>query len=144
VDAGAAIKLDPKEQGALVEAADLVTHCRTAVERDYQSNPVMAHAPEAPTRFVKQLAQVMRGAIAIGHTRTAALRLALRVARDTMPPLRLQILGHLAKDPQQTTTDVRRVLQKPHNTVDRELQAMQLLGVTPRHPSRPNCPNCLV
>jgi Domain of unknown function (DUF3854) len=129
VDAGVQVELDVKEQRALIEAADLVTRCRTAVERDYQSNPVMAHAPEAPTRFVKQLAQVMRGAIAIGHTRIGALRLALRVARDSMPPLRLQIVNHLAQESQQTTTDVRRALQKPHNTVDRELQAMQLLGV---------------
>ncbi|OBA83692.1 hypothetical protein A9W99_07485 [Mycobacterium sp. 1164966.3] len=129
VDANIPIELSATDQSALIEAADLVTRCRTAMERDYQSNPVMAHAPEAPTRFVKQLAQVMRGAIAIGHTNTAALRLALRVARDSMPPLRLQILNHLEKESQQTTTDVRRALQKPHNTIDRELQAMQLLGV---------------
>jgi hypothetical protein len=97
VDPNIDITLTSDEQQTLIEAADLVTRCRTSVEKDYQSNPVMAHALEAPTRFVKQLAQVMRGAIAIGHERRDALRLAIRVARDSMPPLRLQIIDYLAK-----------------------------------------------
>jgi hypothetical protein len=40
--------------------ADLVTAARTAVERDYQGNPTSAHALEMPTRFAKQLTQVIR------------------------------------------------------------------------------------
>jgi Domain of unknown function (DUF3854) len=128
VDPSIETTLTPDEQSMLIKAADLVTRCRTGVERDYQSNPVMAHALEAPTRFVKQLAQVMRGAIAIGHDRGNALRLAIRVARDSMPPLRLQIIDYLVKEPRSTTAEVRKALQKAHNTVDRELQSLQLLG----------------
>ena len=129
VDPDVEIVLTSDEESMLIEAADLVTRCRTAVERDYQSNPVMGHMREAPTRFVKQLAQVMRGAIAIGHDRGNALRLARRVARDSMPPLRLRIINHLAGAPRSTTTDVRKALQEPERTVDRELQALQLLRV---------------
>ena len=36
-----------------------------------------------PTRFAKELAQIIRGAVAIGLTRTEALRLAIRCARDS-------------------------------------------------------------
>ena len=52
----------------LVNAADIVTLARTAVERDYQGDVIDAHAPEMPTRFAKQLAQMIRGAVAIGMT----------------------------------------------------------------------------
>ena len=50
-----------------------------------------------PTRFAKQLAQIVRGAVAIGMDRADALRLAIRCARDSMPPLRLAIIDDLAE-----------------------------------------------
>jgi hypothetical protein len=37
-------------------------------------------------------------------------------------------ISYLAKEPRSTTTEVRKALQEPHNTVDRELQSLQLLG----------------
>ena len=82
-----------------------------------------------PTRFAKQLVQVLRGACAIGLDRERALRLALRCARDSMPPLRLAILEDVAAHPGARTPDVRRRLNKPRNTVDRQLQALHMLGV---------------
>jgi hypothetical protein len=82
-----------------------------------------------PTRFVKELHQVVRGAVSVGMDRDRAMRLALRCARDSMPPLRLAILDDLAEFPISTTTQVRRRLGKPRNTVDRQLQALQMLGV---------------
>lgn len=59
-----------------------------------------AHAPEMPTRFAKQLAQVLRGAVAIGMDRIAALRLAIRCARDSMPPLGLALLDDASAYPE--------------------------------------------
>jgi hypothetical protein len=44
-----------------------------------------------PTRFAKQLAQLMRGAISLGTTRQDALALAIRCGRDSIPPLRLEM-----------------------------------------------------
>ena len=61
---------------------------RSAVERDYRGDIVFAHDPEMPTRFAKQLVQLLRGAVAIGMTPADAMRLALRCARDSIPPLR--------------------------------------------------------
>jgi hypothetical protein len=124
-----AITVTAEETDRLLAAADVVTRCRTGVDYDYRGDVIDAHAQEMPTRFAKQLQQVMRGACSIGLTRPAALRLALRCARDSMPPLRLAILEDVAVHPHTRTIDVRRRLNKPRTTVDRQLQALHMLGV---------------
>jgi hypothetical protein len=121
--------VDELETDVLLAAADIVTLARTAVEYDYRGNVVNAHAPEMPTRFAKQLSQVVRGGVAIGMTRADALHLAIRCARDSMPPLRLAIVDDLAANPGSMLADVRRRIDKPRNTVDRQLQALHMLGV---------------
>ena len=62
------IEMTDAETDTLLAAADLVTLARTGVEFDYRGNVVDAHAPEMPTRFAKQLAQVVRGGVAVGLT----------------------------------------------------------------------------
>jgi hypothetical protein len=120
-------KLTDDQVDRLLAAADLVTQARTAVDVDYRGDVIDAHAPEMPTRFVKQLVQVVRGGVAVGMTRVDAMRLALRCARDSMPPLRLAILGDLAKYPASTLTEVRRRVDHPRMTVDRQLQSLHAL-----------------
>ena len=61
-----------EENSLLLKAADLVTMARTAVDRDYRGDVSVAHAPEMPTRFAKQLAQMLRGAVAVGMTRESS------------------------------------------------------------------------
>jgi hypothetical protein len=117
------------EADVLLAAADVVTLSRTGVAYDYRGDVIDAHAPEMPTRFAKQLAQVVRGGIAIGLPRDDALRLAIRCARDSMPPMRLTILDDVAAYPDSSTADVRKRLGKPRATVDRQLQALHMLGV---------------
>jgi hypothetical protein len=113
----------------LVKAADIVTMARTAVERDYQGEIIDAHAPEMPTRFAKQLTQVVRGGVAIGMTREEAMRLAIRCARDSIPPLRLEILLDVALHPGSRPGDVRRRVGRPWRTTKRELEALTMLGL---------------
>ena len=125
----APVTLDESETDVLLRAADLVTVARTGVDYDYRGDVIDAHAPEMPTRFAKQLAQVVRGAAAIGMPRPDAMRLAIRCARDSMPPLRLAIVDDLAANPDSLTADVRKRLNKPRSTVDRQLQALHMLGV---------------
>ncbi len=120
---------DAAETDALLNAADLVTRARTAVEYDYRGDVIDAHAPEMPTRFAKQLAQVVRGGVSIGMPRFDAIRLAIRCARDSMPPLRLAIVDDLASNPASSTAEVRRRVGLPRATVDRQLQALHMLGV---------------
>jgi hypothetical protein len=120
-------RVSATETDRLVKAADIVTMARTAVERDYQGEVIDAHAPEMPTRFAKQLAQMVRGAIAIGITPDAAMRLALRCARDSIPPLRREILLDIAANPGSTPGDVRKRIGRPWRTVKREMEALLML-----------------
>lgn len=135
--AGAIASVDPEnlyqlsetDCDTILQAADLVTLARTGVELDYRGDVIDAHAPEMPTRFAKQLTQVMRGAVAVGMGQRQALRLAIRVARDSMPQLRLAVLRDVAASPNARVQEIRRRLQKPRATVDRTLQALHTLGL---------------
>ena len=129
VNPEAAITVTAQETDVLLAAADVVTLARTGVEYDYRGDVIDSHAPEMPTRFAKQLAQVVRGGVAIGMDRTDALRLAIRCARDSVPPIRLTIIDDIAGNPHSSTKDVRQRLGKPRATVDRQLQALHMLGV---------------
>ncbi|MFI7013653.1 hypothetical protein [Streptomyces sp. NPDC050164] len=97
VDAESGITVTDDETERLLAAADVVTLARTGVEHDYQGRVIDADMPEAPTRFAKQLAQVVRGGVAVGMDREAAMQLAIRCARDSVPPLRLAILRDLGR-----------------------------------------------
>ena len=129
VDANAAWVLTEDEIDRLVKAADIVTYARTAVERDYRGDVVDAHAPEMPTRFAKQLAQMVRGSLAIGMNREVAILLALRCARDSIPQLRLEILLDIAANPRSRAIDVCHHINKPLRTVRRELEGLHVLGL---------------
>jgi hypothetical protein len=123
------LSVSEPERDRLLAAANIVTLSRTGVDSDYRGDVIDAHAPEMPTRFAKQLMQVLRGALALGLDRAAAVSLAIRCARDSMPPLRLAILDDVAAHPGAFTRQVRQRLGKPRATVDRQLQALQMLGV---------------
>jgi hypothetical protein len=117
------------ETRRILQAADIVTLARTGVETDYRGDIIDAHAPEMPTRFAKQLTQVLRGGLAIGMLRREAMALVIRCARNSMPPLRLAILEDIAVNPDSRIIDVRRRLQRPRATTDRALQALHVLGL---------------
>jgi hypothetical protein len=132
VIAGMRIDVEPvsdAELNALLISSNLVTLARTGVEYDYQGNVIDSHAPEMPTRFAKQLTQVMLGANAVGVSREDALKLALRCARDSMPPIRLAIIKYVAAHPSSTPGDVRAAINKPWTTVKRQLEALYQLSV---------------
>lgn len=133
VDPRRARKPDAKEAARLADVADLVTRIRTGVDHDARGYVMDAQAPEMPTRFVAQLAQIYRGALSIGADRGHALELALRCARDTAPPRRLEVLqavAELASEAQAcSTTDVTRHLDQPRKSVERTLQELHLLGL---------------
>ena len=124
--------LTKREMGVITDAADLVTRARTAVEYDYSGNVIDSHALEMPTRFSRQLAQVVFGAQAIGLSRREAIKLAIRCARDSVPPMRLAIIRDLEQNQDEHGTSaggVRKRLDKPHMTVKRQLESLHQLGV---------------
>jgi hypothetical protein len=82
-----------------------------------------------PTRFAKQLAQIIRGGVAIGLPRKAGMQLALRCARDSIPPLRLEILLDVATNPDTTVNGIKKRIRKPWRTVKRQIDALVMLEV---------------
>jgi len=93
---------------------------------------IVAHMPEAPTRLVKQLAQIMRGGCAIGLDRDHALHLALRCARDSAPPLRVAILECLATG-HKTWAELTSDLGQPRTTVRRQVESLEALRLVVEH-----------
>jgi hypothetical protein len=120
-------QLTDAQTEALAKAADIVTWARTGVERDYRGEVIDAHAPEMPTRFAKQLAQLVRGAVAISMTAERGIELAIRCARDSIPPLRREILLDIAANPSSQPRQVHRRIKRPRSTVRRELEALYML-----------------
>jgi hypothetical protein len=120
-------QLSEDEITKIVNAADLVTTARSAVEKDYQGNVVFAHDPEMPTRFTKQLVQLLRGGVAIGMTPEDAMQLVIRSACDSIPPIRRDILLELSKNPKQRAAAVRKAISQPYTTAKRELDALHML-----------------
>jgi hypothetical protein len=111
----------------LIKLANVVTWARSGVERDFRGDVVNAHAPEMPTRFAKQLAQVVRGALSFGMDPDAAMRLAIRCARDSMEPLRRDLLLDIAANPDTEPNEVHRRIARPLTTVKQNLVALHML-----------------
>ena len=120
----------------LLELANLVTWGRTAVITDYKGNVEEAHAREAPTRLAKQLYQLYRGCLAIGHDADDALRIVVRVAGDTLPPRRRAILRGLADlYAPASSTEVAHAIDRPRTSTDQGLQALQALRLVTTGPN---------
>jgi hypothetical protein len=124
-------RLTEDEEDKLIAAADIVTRARTGVEVDYQGNVIDAHEPEMPTRFAKQLVLIFRGALSIGISRGPALALALRCARDSIPPIRLSVLKDLnVNDIDDCRVfEIARRLRRPWRTIRRTLEALYVLDM---------------
>jgi hypothetical protein len=111
----------------LIKLANVVTWARSGVERDFRGDVVNAHAPEMPTRFAKQLAQVVRGALSFGMSDENAMQLATRCARDSLEPLRRDLLRDIAANPVTEPNDVHRRIVRPLMTVKQNLVALHAL-----------------
>jgi hypothetical protein len=123
------VMVSDAESERLLKAADITTMARTAVERDYKGDVLYPHAPEMPTRFAKQLTQMVRGGVAIGMKREDAMQLAIRCARDSIPPMRLDILVDLALNESSTPAQVCKRTGKAWTSTRRELEALTMLGM---------------
>jgi hypothetical protein len=126
-------QLTREENLSILGLADLITRTRTAVARSFNGQPEFAHAIGMPTRLAKQLAQLVRGGLALGMARSEAMAVAERCAADTMPPLRLLLLADVAAHKDSTTMDVTTRVQRTRMTVDRGLQELYLLGLFTRN-----------
>ena len=81
-----------------------------------------------PTRYSKQLCQIIRGGVAIGLPRQQGMQLALRCARDSIPPLRWEILRDVSTSRNTKAGDIRKRIKKPWRSVKRQIDALTMLG----------------
>lgn len=123
------VTLTNDEQSDILNIADAVTFIRTAVITDYRGDVMDAHAPEAPTRFAKQLAQVFKGSVAIGIEREKALDLVIKAARDSAPPARLTVLLEIDRMGGNDIKGISEKIGKPQTTVKRWVEALLVLGL---------------
>ena len=85
------------ESETLVMLAALATKCRSAVERDgYLREIELVPDAEAPARLVKQLAHLLKGVRCIGAPDEQAWRIVRKVALDSIPDLRRNVLEMVA------------------------------------------------
>jgi DNA-binding MarR family transcriptional regulator len=118
--------MGPDDQERLFQLSNLVTRVRTAVARDWREDVLQAHAPEMPTRFGKQLAQLIRGGMALGLDMEQAFHLAARAASDSLPPIKWRVLKYVYEHPGSTVDDVRIDQRMTYTTTKRTLDALMV------------------
>jgi hypothetical protein len=108
----------------LVVLSDFVTLARSPVERDgYTREIELVPDPEAPARFAGMLASILEGLRAIGLDDDLAWPLVVKVALDSMPAQRRQLIELLADADTTTSPAAATSLQSPSS--NRTLQPSQ-------------------
>jgi hypothetical protein len=127
------VALDDRQR--LVLLAGLTARARSAVERDSYSREIdLIPDPEAPTRLVGALARLLTSLRVIGADEATAWRLVTKVAIDTVPALRMDVLRYLAEsDERQTTSTIALACGYPSSTARRAAEELAAHGVLERH-----------
>jgi hypothetical protein len=126
--------LTDQETQRLIALATLVVKCRSAVERNGYSREVeLIPEAEAPSRLALALSHLFAGLTLIGASRADSWRVINRVALDSMPALRKQVIGILAgtSGPVDTIT-VAEAIRYPTQTTRRTLEDLTAHGVLSR------------
>lgn len=125
----------------LVTLAEVLTRLRSPVTRDRARIVVHTPEPENPPRVAKALLKVVRAVASLrGHTEIEPedMALAQRLARDSVPSVRVQVLKALLSIGTTATTDVvRDAINLPASTTRRTLEDLHLLGVAERARGKP-------
>jgi hypothetical protein len=126
----------PDEAVALVaDVALLVTTARSTVERDGRTREIeLVHESEAPMRLAGQLATLWHGLRMIGLADEEIPRLIVKIALDSMPPLRYRVIKALAAGSGDTAKDVAVAVDHPYGVTRRTLEDLAAHKVLTRHP----------
>ncbi|HLN06153.1 MAG TPA: hypothetical protein VK217_07740 [Acidimicrobiales bacterium] len=131
--------LSADEREALVLLADLATRCRSVVERDPRDREIeLIPQPEAASRMLAALTQLVSGLLAIGIERAEIGRLVLKVALDGMPKARRMIVEHLLGMPvgmAPRSSAIADILGLPTSATTRALEELAAHGVVERNAS---------
>ena len=115
--------------------ADFVTTARSSVGRDgYTRELTYSPLPECPPRFAQQIATLLTGIVLVRqHDEAEAgdVQLAIRVALDCVPPIRLLALRTLLEGEQDdlTTRSLADNVRVPTTTIRRAMEDLQALGM---------------
>ena len=121
----------------LVELSGLAVKCRSTVERDsYSREILLVPQSEAPARLALVLLRLLNGLLAIGVTECEAWRLVTKVALDSMPQLRRDVLNALQEVSSVATGEVVDRIGYPKGTTRRTLQDLAAHGLVTREPGR--------
>jgi uncharacterized membrane protein len=119
----------------LITLADIVTRARSGVARDRQTRDILyLPEPEAPTRFAKQIAQLMAAAIRIGVPEDEAWRLARKVGWDSVPAVRSAVIHLLARQAGASLkiAELEEKTGLPKTTINRVVEDLVVLGLAKR------------
>lgn len=129
------LELPERFTDPLIALADIVTRARSGVARDYQSRDILyLPEPEAPTRFAKQIAQLMAAAIKIGVPEERAWRLARKTAWDSVPAVRSAVIHMLSRAEGMSLSyaELEERTGLPSTTVRRVVEDLVVLGLADR------------
>jgi DNA-binding MarR family transcriptional regulator len=128
-------ELSEDEEEQVAALASFVATCRSAVERDAYSREIeLVPDEEAPTRLAGELERLLSGLDVLGLKRERAFDVVGRVARDSMPALRAQLLDVLgAAGPPRKTTEIAEEVGYPTSTTRRTLEDLTAHGIATRH-----------
>lgn len=124
-------EISDEEVNRLISLARLVVRGRSAVERDSYSREIeLITEPEVPTRITVALKRMLGGIEAIGCDSETAWSVVVKIALDSMPQLRRQLLEKLEPDADGIETAViAEMLQYPTTTARRGLEDLQVYGL---------------
>jgi len=127
-------ELSHEESERLVSLSMLVVRGRSAVERDNYTREIeMLGEPEAPTRIIVVLKRLLQGMEAIGCDTETAWGVTTKVALDSMPQLRRQLLEFLEDETDAVETGVlAEMAQCPTTTTRRALEDLQVYRLIER------------
>jgi hypothetical protein len=118
----------------LIVLADIVTRSRSGVARDYNANLMYLPEPEAPTRLVKQLAQLGAAALALGVDVDETWRLIRKTGWDSVPAVRCSVLDVLARHKEPVTLAlIQEETNLPASTVARVAEDIAVLKLAKRY-----------
>ena len=109
---------------SMLEACNIASKARTPVDTDYQGKVTYSHDPESPTRLTKSLMQMVRGGIAMELSSVDAFDMAMRCARDSIPPIRLECMCDLAQHADCRPSEIASRIDRPWKAVDKAIQAL--------------------
>jgi hypothetical protein len=125
--------LSKEQEKWLIEISKLAVRCRSHVERDpIRREITLVPGAEAPTRLVMVLGKLCQALAMIGVSDEGTKAIVSRVALDSMPKVRRQVLRTLAAITTRGTGDVARKMGYPTDTVRHALQDLEAHGVLER------------